>query len=141
MKSIANTFEKIGDSLNPIVVKEVRQAVHGKFLVVVLMLFLVVQLFAMGISLVLMRVFSASGITFSSFSAGRTIFTVLLGILSATAYCLSLPTPASGWQVNAQMPTLTSCLSQPFDRGPSSGANFSRHSFSRFCSIVPVCHS
>ena len=84
MKSIANTFEKIGDSLNPIVVKEVRQAVHGKFLVVVLMLFLVVQLFAMGISLVLMRVFSASGITFSSFSAGRTIFTVLLGILSAT---------------------------------------------------------
>ena len=84
MKSIANTFEKISDSLNPIVVKEVRQAVQGKFLVVVLMLFLVVQLFAMGISLALMRVFSASGITFSSFSAGRTIFTVLLGILSAT---------------------------------------------------------
>ena len=84
MKSITNTFEKISDSLNPIVVKEVRQAVQGKFLVVVLMLFLVVQLFAMGISLALMRVFSASGITFSTFSAGRTIFTVLLGILSAT---------------------------------------------------------
>ena len=79
MKSITNTFEKISDSLNPIVVKEVRQAVQGKFLVVVLMLFLVVQLFAMGISLAVMRVFSASGITFSTFSAGRTIFTVLLG--------------------------------------------------------------
>ena len=77
MKSIANTFEKIGDSLNPIVVKEVRQAVQGKFLVVVLMLFLVVQLFTMGI-------FLATQPASWSFNAGQNIFMILLGILSAT---------------------------------------------------------
>ena len=77
MKSIANTFEKINDSLNPIVVKEVRQAVQGKFLVVVLMLFLVVQLFAMGI-------FLATQPASWSFNAGQNIFMILLGILSAT---------------------------------------------------------
>ena len=68
MKFITDTFEKISDSLNPIVVKEVRQAVQGKFLIVVLMLFLVVQLFAMGI-------FLANESASLSFNAGRTIFT------------------------------------------------------------------
>ena len=77
MKSIANIFEKISDALNPIVVKEVRQAVRGKFLIVVLMLFLVVQLVTMGM-------FLASKSTALSFNAGRTIFSVLLAILSAT---------------------------------------------------------
>jgi hypothetical protein len=77
MKSITHTFEKINDSLNPIVVKELKQAVQGKFLIVVLMLLLVVQLFTMG-------VFLANKSASLSFDIGRTIFTVLLGILSAT---------------------------------------------------------
>ena len=77
MKSIIHTFEKISDSLNPLVVKEVRQAVRGKFLVVVLMLFLVIQLFTMGI-------FLANESASLSFNAGRTIFTTLSSILLAT---------------------------------------------------------
>ena len=77
MKSIIHIFEKINDSLNPIVLKEVRQAVQGKFLVVVLMLFLVVQLFTMGI-------FLATQPASLSFNIGRDIFTALLAILSAT---------------------------------------------------------
>ena len=77
MKSITHTFEKINDSLNPIVVKELKQAVQGKFLIVVLMLLLVVQLFTMG-------VFLANKSASFSFDIGRTIFTVLLGILAAT---------------------------------------------------------
>ena len=39
MKSIADSLEKINDKLNPIVVKELRQAVQGKFLIVVVNLF------------------------------------------------------------------------------------------------------
>ena len=77
MKSIIHIFEKISDSLNPIVVKEVRQAVQGKFLVVVLMLFLVVQLFTMGI-------FLANESASRFFNTGREIFTVLSTILLAT---------------------------------------------------------
>ena len=77
MKSITATFEKINDSLNPIVVKEVRQAAQGKFLVVVLMLFLVVQLFTMGI-------FLANESASRFFNTGREIFTVLSTILLAT---------------------------------------------------------
>ena len=77
MKSITDTFEKINDALNPIVVKELRQAVQGKFLIVVLMLFLVVQLFTMGI-------FLANESASLSFNAGRTIFVVLSSILLAT---------------------------------------------------------
>ena len=77
MKSITHTFEKINDSLNPIVVKELKQAVQGKFLIVVLMLLLVVQLFTMGI-------FLATQPASWSFNAGQNIFMILLGILSAT---------------------------------------------------------
>ena len=77
MKSITQAFEKINDALNPIVVKELRQAVHGKFLIIVLMLFLVVQLFTMGI-------FLANESASLSFNAGRTIFVVLSSILLAT---------------------------------------------------------
>ena len=77
MKSIIHIFEKISDSLNPIVVKEVRQAAQGKFLVVVLMLFLVVQLFTMGI-------FLANESASRFFNTGREIFTVLSTILLAT---------------------------------------------------------
>ena len=33
MKSISDRLEKINDRLNPIVVKELRQAVQGRFLI------------------------------------------------------------------------------------------------------------
>ena len=77
MKSIADIPEKINDRLNPIVVKELRQAVQGKFLIVVLICFLCLQLLTMGLFL------TDEAVT-ESFNAGLNIFRVLLGILFAT---------------------------------------------------------
>ncbi len=78
MKSIRGIIEKMTDRLNPIVVKELRQAVQGKFLIVVLICFLCLQLLAMGIFLITDESISVS------FDAGRNIFQVLLVILFGT---------------------------------------------------------
>lgn len=78
MKSIGASLEKINDRLNPIVVKELRQAVQGKFLVVVIVCFLCVQLLTMGLFLVIDKSIS------ESFDAGLKIFRVLLWNLFAT---------------------------------------------------------
>ena len=77
MKSIADIPEKINDRLNPIVVKELRQAVQGKFLIVVLICFLCLQLLTMGL-------FLTNEAVTASFNAGLNVFRVLLGILFAT---------------------------------------------------------
>ena len=77
MKSIADIPEKINDRLNPIVVKELRQAVQGKFLIVVLICFLCLQLLTMGLFL------TGEAVT-ASFNAGLNVFRVLLGILFGT---------------------------------------------------------
>ena len=77
MKSIADIPEKINDRLNPIVVKELRQAVQGKFLIVVLICFLCLQLLTMGLFL------TDEAVT-ESFNAGLNVFRVLLGILFGT---------------------------------------------------------
>ena len=78
MKSIRGIIEKITDRLNPVVVKELRQAVQGKFLIVVLICFLCLQLLTMGIFLIRDEFISVS------FDAGRNIFQVLLVILFGT---------------------------------------------------------
>ena len=78
MKSIRGIIEKMTDRLNPIVVKELRQAVQGKFLIVVLICFLCLQLLAMGKFLITDESISVS------FDAGRNIFQVLLVILFGT---------------------------------------------------------
>ena len=77
MKSIADIPEKIDDRLNPIVVKELRQAVQGRFLIVVLICFLCLQLLTVGLFL------TDEAVT-ESFSAGLNVFRVLLGILLGT---------------------------------------------------------
>ena len=77
MKSIADSFEKINDKLNPIVVKELRQAVQGKFLIVVLICFLCLQLLTVAL-------FLTNESAFESFNAGRNVCRVLLIILLAT---------------------------------------------------------
>ena len=78
MKSIRYIMERMNDRLNPIVVKELRQAVQGKFLIAVLICFLCLQLLTMGLFLVIDKSIS------ESFNAGLTIFRVLLGILFGT---------------------------------------------------------
>jgi hypothetical protein len=75
-------LERLDDRLNPIVVKELRQAVQGRFVTVVLLLFLFVQLIVLGAYLLLNEV----GARPDDLEAqhGRTAFTILQGILLAT---------------------------------------------------------
>ena len=77
MKSIGSILEKVNDRLNPIVVKELRQAVQGKFLIVVLICFLCLQLLTVGL-------FLTDEAVKESFTAGQNVFRFLLGILLAT---------------------------------------------------------
>jgi hypothetical protein len=70
------------DALNPIVVKELRQAVQSRFVVAVLLLFLLLQLVFMGIYLVVSGI---SGELYSTeFQAGNEVFMLLQGILLTT---------------------------------------------------------
>ena len=78
MKSISNVIEQMNDRLNPIVVKELRQAVQGKVLIVVVICFLCLQLLTMGIFLITDESIAVS------FDAGLNIFRVLLSILFGT---------------------------------------------------------
>jgi hypothetical protein len=68
-------FARLDDWFNPIVVKELRQAVNGKFVAAVLILLLVIQLAALGIFIV------ANGDFSNDFTAGRNAFMILEGIL------------------------------------------------------------
>ena len=77
MKSIAEIHDQISDALNPIVVKELRQAVRSNFLVATLVLFLGIQLLIVGLSL-------TNESLSSSFNAGRSIFSALLSVLLVT---------------------------------------------------------
>ena len=81
MRSVTRILETIGNSLNPIVIKELRQAVQGKFLAAVLLIFLGVQLLTVGLYL-------ANDFVSSSFDAGRTLFKTLASMLLVT--CLIL---------------------------------------------------
>lgn len=66
---------RFNDWLNPIVVKELRQAVQSRFVVAALLILLVIQIIAVGIYLL------TSGDPTTDFDAGRWIFMILFGIL------------------------------------------------------------
>lgn len=72
----------LDDKLNPIVVKELRQAVQSKFVVVVLLLFLVVQLLIVGIYLAV-NSGSRGAIGSLEQQAGRDLFSIIQGIMLA----------------------------------------------------------
>lgn len=74
-KTRARLFAPGADWLNPIVVKELRQAVQSRFVVVALMVLLSIQLAALAIYLL------ASGDVLLNFDAGRQVFLVLFAIL------------------------------------------------------------
>jgi hypothetical protein len=75
-------LERLDDALNPIVVKELRQAVHSRFVTAVLMFFLIVQLLVIGIYLMVVAAWGQ--IESIEFQAGREVFSWLQGILLAT---------------------------------------------------------
>jgi hypothetical protein len=78
MSAAASLFRKLDGRLNPIVVKELRQAVRTRFVVAALLLFLVIQLVIIWLYLMMNENIA------SDFDGGRRIFAALQGVLSAT---------------------------------------------------------
>jgi hypothetical protein len=81
MKSLG-ILDRLDDKLNPIVVKELRQAVQSKFVIVVLLLFLLVQVAYIGIYLVATGF--ERGLQTMEAESGRSVFSVLQVILVLT---------------------------------------------------------
>ncbi|HZF38746.1 MAG TPA: hypothetical protein VE715_07975, partial [Blastocatellia bacterium] len=67
----------LGDRMNPIVVKELRQAVQSRFVIAALLTLLSVQIVAIGIYIL------ASGASLFGFDAGRQAFLMLFSILQS----------------------------------------------------------
>jgi hypothetical protein len=84
---LRSLFGKLDDWLNPIVVKELRQAVRSRVVVSVLLLFLLLQVGLFGLFILQME--TARGPNEAMFRAGREVFRVLQGILIGT--CLLVP--------------------------------------------------
>jgi hypothetical protein len=83
--SSAGFLVGIDDRLNPIVVKELRQAVKSRVVIAVLLLFLILQLGILMIYLVMTEIRQANA---ADVYAGRTIFQILQGILLGTCMVL-----------------------------------------------------
>ena len=90
--------QRLDDALNPIVVKELRQAVQSKFVVAVLLLFLLIQLVVIGIFLII------AGLTgqLQALDAemGRSVFWTLQLILLIT--CLLFLPAYTGFRLAAE---------------------------------------
>ena len=78
MTALARTIQTLDDRTNPIVVKELRQAVTGRFLMAVLLVFLIVQLFTLGVFLL-----STEGVG-DDMDGGRTVFLWLRALMLGT---------------------------------------------------------
>jgi hypothetical protein len=85
--------QRIDDAVNPIVIKELRQAIGGRFLPAILMLFLLVQLFAIGIAMWAYRIDN-------EMVAGRGVFIGLIGVLMGT--CLLFLPSYAGLRLSAE---------------------------------------
>jgi hypothetical protein len=74
-ESVLKEKSDFSDRINPIVVKELRQAVQSRFVIATLLTLLLVQLIAIGFYIL------ASGASLYGFDAGRQAFMMLFGIL------------------------------------------------------------
>jgi hypothetical protein len=74
MNVFLKAIDQLDDMINPIAVKELRQAVKGRFIIVVLLLFMVFQLVAMGM-------FVADSENRTDYYMGRDAFYTLYGFL------------------------------------------------------------
>lgn len=79
---VRRVFRWLGDLINPIVVKELRQAVQSKFLVICLMMFFVFEI--VGLSIFIIASDATQTFNADSWEGGRTAFMVLQYILLAT---------------------------------------------------------
>ncbi len=91
MSRLAKLASRLDDALNPIVVKELRQAVRGRFLAGILIFFLALQSITLGIFLVSNGISSISLV--GGDSHGEQVFAILAGILFfATVVCVPVYT-------------------------------------------------
>ena len=90
--------ERLDDALNPIVVKELRQAVQSNFVVAVLLLFLLIQLVIIGIYLVAMGL--SGQLQSLDAEIGRSVFWILQVILMIT--CLLFLPAYTGLRLAAE---------------------------------------
>ncbi len=81
MNAMLALFDRIDEAVSPVIVKEIRQAVRGRFIVAVILLFLGVQLLTMGIALLAN---AASTANLDATAAGRPVFLTIFGILIGT---------------------------------------------------------
>src|SRR5436190_23282294 len=72
-------IEWLDDKLNPIVVKELRQAVQSRFVIAVLLLFLLAEVLLFGIFLAVNS--RAGGLSSVEYHGGREAFAILQGIM------------------------------------------------------------
>ena len=94
----AGFLDRVDDLLNPIVVKELRQAVKSRIVMAALMLFLLIQLAILLFSLSFDD--RHRGLEDASLHAGRQIFQVLQGILLGT--CMLLVPAYAGIRLAAE---------------------------------------
>jgi hypothetical protein len=90
---VTSFLNKIGDRINPIVVKEMRQAVNSRFVSSMLVLLLTVELLTMSLMLLLQSPSSDPDI--QNMRTGREVFKVLQGILIVSCILL-IPTMTGG---------------------------------------------
>jgi hypothetical protein len=89
--SVASVIDRLDDLINPIVVKELRQAVKSWLVMGVLLLFLGLQTLVIGVALITQEGRTVEGI---DWRAGNHIFTVIQAILLGTCMLL-IPVYAS----------------------------------------------
>ena len=87
---LAAIIDRLDDRINPIVVKELRQAVRSRAVVAILLVFLGLQLFLVGLNLVMGGAANPAGTGGASidWTAGRDVFRFLQGVLLVTLMIL-----------------------------------------------------
>jgi hypothetical protein len=90
-------LDRLDDAINPIVVKELRQAVKSRLVVSSLLFFLLLQVVILGAILLFREAHSADGV---DYQAGQVIFEVLNGIL--LGICLLLVPAYAGIRLAAE---------------------------------------
>ena len=77
MKRLVRALDTVADRINPIVIKEVRQAVQSRFIIGLLLLFLLVN-----VGIIAMFALSRDAIEQQNLSAGRELFEAMLVVLA-----------------------------------------------------------
>src|SRR6478672_1055630 len=83
---IATLIDRFDDWINPIVVKELRQAVKSRVVIVLLLVFLALQLFIVGMALLFRQARTFDGD--ADWTAGRDVFVWIQGVLAFTLILL-----------------------------------------------------